>query len=189
MRRRRADAQRHGEAILDAALQVLGSRPQASIEDVATAAGVSRQTVYAHFPSRDALVAAALERASADAMAAVDAAAPDEGSATDALLRLLSASWDAFRHHRLIFEAAGADRAADADARHVPMTERLDALVRRGQRAGEFAADLDPGWVVAAVIALGHAAGERAVREQVPLDVAEAQFTSSVLRLCGPDGP
>jgi AcrR family transcriptional regulator len=32
---------------------VLSAQPEASVEDIARAAGVSRQTVYAHFPSRE----------------------------------------------------------------------------------------------------------------------------------------
>ncbi|MGR6999045.1 helix-turn-helix domain-containing protein [Yinghuangia aomiensis] len=53
-RRRRADAQRSIDAILDAARRLLGDRLDVGMEDIAAAAGVTRQTVYAHFPSRDA---------------------------------------------------------------------------------------------------------------------------------------
>lgn len=56
MRRRRADAERSNAAILDAAAGVLAQRPQASIEEIAKAAGISRQTVYAHFPAREVLL-------------------------------------------------------------------------------------------------------------------------------------
>jgi AcrR family transcriptional regulator len=40
------DAERSISAILDAASRVLGERPDASVEDIAKAAGISRQTVY-----------------------------------------------------------------------------------------------------------------------------------------------
>jgi serine phosphatase RsbU (regulator of sigma subunit) len=49
--------------VLLAAVELLRSDPDASIEDVADAAGVSRATVYRHFGSRVELVEAARERA------------------------------------------------------------------------------------------------------------------------------
>jgi serine phosphatase RsbU (regulator of sigma subunit) len=49
--------------VLLAAVELLQSDPDASIEDVADAAGVSRATVYRHFRSRVELVEAARERA------------------------------------------------------------------------------------------------------------------------------
>ena len=45
----RADAERSIAAILDAAVQVLAARPDAGMGEIAKAAGVARQTVYAHF--------------------------------------------------------------------------------------------------------------------------------------------
>ena len=45
----RADAERSIAAILDAAVQVLADRPEAGMGEIAKAAGVARQTVYAHF--------------------------------------------------------------------------------------------------------------------------------------------
>jgi hypothetical protein len=45
--------------------------------EVAAAAGVTRQTVYAHFPSRDALIGALLHAAGAETVAAMDAARLD----------------------------------------------------------------------------------------------------------------
>ncbi len=61
--------QHNAERVLVAAVELLRSEPDASVEDIADAAGVSRATVYRHFRSRVELVAAAQERAqqSADA--------------------------------------------------------------------------------------------------------------------------
>ena len=58
---RRADAIRNEARILDAASQLLGHTPEASLGDIAAAAGVSRSTLYRRFPSRADLLAA-LER-------------------------------------------------------------------------------------------------------------------------------
>ncbi|MEP9391816.1 TetR/AcrR family transcriptional regulator [Gordonia sp. VNK1] len=49
--------------ILDAAASTLRRDPGASIEAIATAAGMSRATVHRHYPNRDVLVSALRERA------------------------------------------------------------------------------------------------------------------------------
>jgi serine phosphatase RsbU (regulator of sigma subunit) len=59
----RSDAEHNAARVLLAAVELLRSRPDASVEDVAEAAGVSRATVYRHFRSRVELVAAAQEHA------------------------------------------------------------------------------------------------------------------------------
>jgi AcrR family transcriptional regulator len=99
----RADAQRSIERILDAAVQELALDPEASMAAVARRAGVVRATVYVHFPTREALVAAVTERAMAEAADAVRAAEPDRGDPADALRRVLEAAWRVLaRHHALV---------------------------------------------------------------------------------------
>ena len=65
-RRRRADAERNIEAILDAALRLFTASTNVSMTDIAHAAGVGRVTLYAHFPSREDLVDAVVERSLAE---------------------------------------------------------------------------------------------------------------------------
>ena len=55
---RRADALKNIAAILDAATAALARDPDASINDIAQAAGVGRVTLYGHFGSRAALLSA-----------------------------------------------------------------------------------------------------------------------------------
>ena len=55
-------ASRNVEAILDAAEELLQSQRHANISAVAAQAGVSRVTVYAHFPAWAAILEAAVER-------------------------------------------------------------------------------------------------------------------------------
>ena len=58
----RGDAQRNRERILSAAGYELERNPQASMQQVATVAGVGRSTLYRHFPIRGDLVRALRER-------------------------------------------------------------------------------------------------------------------------------
>lgn len=59
----RADAQRNRARILDAAETVFGELgPRASTEEVARRAGVAIGTVFRHFPTKDALLAAIMKR-------------------------------------------------------------------------------------------------------------------------------
>ena len=59
---RRATAERNVAAILDAAEELLSQAGPASMAAVAARAGVSRVTVYAHFPTWEALLEAVVER-------------------------------------------------------------------------------------------------------------------------------
>lgn len=160
-RRRRADARHNAEAILDAASRVLGERPEAGLADVAKAAGISRQTVYAHFPSRDALVNALIERATARVVAALEAADLETGPADAALVRLLEVGWASFDADPFLLQLSTPPVTPEQDRdRHAPILERLHALIERGRREGDIDPDLAVGWVLACVLALGHAAGE-----------------------------
>lgn len=62
-RRRRSDAQGNIDAIVQAAGELLSVEPEASIEEIASAASVSRATVYRHFGTRGELVRAARQHA------------------------------------------------------------------------------------------------------------------------------
>ncbi|MCI3928961.1 TetR/AcrR family transcriptional regulator [Streptomyces sp. AN091965] len=189
-RRRRADAERSRTAVLDAAVRLLRRRPDAGMAAVAEAAGVSRQTVYAHFSSRDDLLAAAVDRITEDAVAAMDAAALGEGPAVQALLRFLDASWASFENNAWLLQAPSAAGSAERDdARHEPVTERLVRLVERGQEAGEFTPGLAPRWLVAMTVALGHAAGDEVAAGRVPSAAAGAALRTTVLRVLGATEP
>jgi AcrR family transcriptional regulator len=185
-RRRRADAERSIAAILDAAIPLLGERPDASMEDIAEAAGVTRQTVYAHFSSRDALLGAVVARVTEQVAAAIDAAELDRGSATDALVRFVETSWQILERTPLLLRLpvvpVGPREELD---RHEPITSRLAELIRRGQRGGEFDREMSPEWLLAATIALGHAAGEQVSAGLMPVEVAAAAYRRSLLRVFG----
>src|SRR5258708_37407490 len=89
--RRRAIADRNVQAILDAAEELIRARAPVTIAGVATAAGVSRVTVYAHFATAEALLEAVLSRAVGPAARVLAAPRPGEGAPLGALGRLAGA--------------------------------------------------------------------------------------------------
>lgn len=186
-RKRRADGLRSRASILDSAVQVLNTDPDASVDAIATTAGVTRQTVYAHFASRERLLAAVLDRITDEAVAAIDAADLDSGPAADALLRLLDAGRPASgRHPVLLQKLASLPVSPQADRhRHAPVAERLKRIVQRGQQAGEFDSRLSPDWLVAVTVKLGHAAGEEVDAGRMTRDEAAMALRTSLLRVFG----
>ena len=184
-RRRRSDARRSIDAIIGAARTVLGERPDASMEDIAAAAGVTRQTVYVHFPSRDALIAALLHALGAETVAAIDAARLDTAPAADALRRFLDIGWQLIRDNPYLLGPVPPGTRPGSNDPHLAVTAQLERLIRRGQRAGDFDRTPSAGWVAAAILALGHTAAEQVAAGRLTTSKAVAMLLDSTLRLCG----
>jgi TetR/AcrR family transcriptional repressor of mexCD-oprJ operon len=176
--RRRATAERNVEAILDAAEALLEERRDASIAAVAAAAGVSRVTVYAHFPTRGALLEAVVARTVRRASATLEAADPDAGAPADVLERIVAAGWSELQRHEAVARAASEEIAADVRQRaHETAFLPVRRLVERGQRERAFRTDLPVDWLVAALFALMHAAADEVRSKR--LDPTEAPKTLS----------
>lgn len=157
-RRRRSDAERSIAAIVDAAIDGFSRRPDVSMSEIATAAGVGRVTLYAHFPSREALIEAATERVLAEASVSLAAADLDRGPAVDALGRMVRTSWSVLDRYRGILEAERGLTPSALRRHHSDVLERMDRLIARGQAESVFRTDLPRGWLVAVCYSLFHAA-------------------------------
>jgi AcrR family transcriptional regulator len=186
-RRRRSDARRSVAAILNAARSVLEQRPDASMEEIATVAGVTRQTVYAHFPSRDALVGTIIDQAGAEFLDALDAADLDTRTPTEALSGFLEIGWRLVRRYLplLLNSTVAHPQTDDPGDPHHPVTTRLEQIIRRGQRTGEFDRALPPAWLADAILRLGHTAAAHEASGQRGAAKAAALLRESALRLCG----
>jgi TetR/AcrR family transcriptional repressor of mexCD-oprJ operon len=150
-RHRRADALRNEASVLDAAARVLTENASATIPDIAAASGVARATIYRHFPTRDALLGALMERALAEVGDAFASARVEEGSAREAFARLVAglvALGDRYRF--LLTESRRPDYSKD-HATEQMFRSQLIALIERGQRSGEFRLDVPASWANAVV--------------------------------------
>jgi AcrR family transcriptional regulator len=158
--RQRADARRNVEAILDAAKTCLAADPEASLNEIATAAGVGRMTLYGHFRTRSDLVAQVLARAVASADDVLGQL-PTSGDPLADLGRLIEASWQIVSQQRDILRAAQHELSSD-DLRgtHDRVMRRLDALITRGRRSGAFRSDVPKRWLTTAAYSLMHAAAD-----------------------------
>lgn len=183
VRRRRADADRSRAAILEAAVALLDEQPDAGLERIAEAAGVTRQTVYAHFSSRGALLDAVLDQLTAEMLTAIETLDLDEGPAPATVLRLIDLAWRAFERHPLLLHLP---QTGTRDERHDPVTDRFDHLIRRGQRAGEITRELPADWLVTTVIALGHAAGESVAARRLTARAAAKTLHTTITRILQP---
>ncbi|GAA0999914.1 hypothetical protein GCM10009555_101750 [Acrocarpospora macrocephala] len=145
------DAERSIARIVSAARETLSGDPNASVDDIAKAAGVGRMTLYGHFRTRAELVEAAL----ADAMRAGDevlSAVDLTGDAQDALARLLDSSWSLVAESMALLTAAqGTLPPGRVLQLHAAPAQRVEELIRRGQNEAAFRTDLPITWLVSAV--------------------------------------
>lgn len=179
---RQAISERNLAAILDGAERLIERGKQASVSAVASEAGVSRVTVYAHFRDRRRLLEALLERALQRATSAFASANPEIGPAPEALARLIAASWEELARNDAIARAAAAELSPDAIRQaHEAARAVYRALLERGHREGAFRTDLPPDWLLTGFQGLIHAAAE-AVRanELEPIQALDALSTSTL---------
>jgi AcrR family transcriptional regulator len=162
----RADAARNRARLLDVADRVFSERGVgASTEEVARAAGVGIGTVFRHFPTKEALLAAVLgaRLATLADEAEALAGAADPGAALTDYVRLVvghaktkNAYGDALAGHDLSAvkaEVGGRLRAA------------LAVLLERAQVAGAVRAELRPADLMALLVGASRAV-EQVVDEQ-----------------------
>ncbi|MGV8895042.1 MAG: TetR/AcrR family transcriptional regulator [Rhodoglobus sp.] len=175
----RSDASRNHIAIVDAALNTLSEAPFASMADIAAVAGVSRGTLYGHFPSRRTLVVAALGRASF-ALKEVFTHLDPALASQDALGALVATSWRELGHFAGILMAAQIDlSAAELERlRNVPVAG-IVSFLERGRVAGAFRSDQDVGWQVACILAVLHLGALRIAAGRPESNVAD-EMTSTV---------
>lgn len=186
-RQRRADAERSIEAILTAALQrVQGGGTLDNMTAIARAAGLSRATLYAHFPTREALMAAAVRHSVTLAEEALRDVEPqfENAPAAEALTELLRCSWQVLERNRSLYRvAAEAISAPGLRAHTEPILGRVGRLISRGQHEGAFRADLPGDWLVETTYTLMHLAAEQVNDGRLAADTAADVVTTTIVSI------
>ncbi|ODT73295.1 MAG: TetR family transcriptional regulator [Pelagibacterium sp. SCN 63-23] len=158
---RRADAR--PDEVLDAAMEIFAEQgfAAAKVEDIARRAGVSKGTVYLYFSSKDAIIAAIIERAVAPvATGALPRIAAHEGDPREPITMLLRAIGDLLSDSRKLaipklFLREGMNIPAIAEIYRRNVLDRampvLTDLVARGVASGHFR-PVDPALTVRSII-------------------------------------
>ena len=143
----RADARRNREAVLEAAVRLLGERPDASMQEVADASGVGRTTVYRHFPNRDELVKGLFMRVVNESMAMSWRLVEQDPPAAELYRQMgrealeITYRYRFLRAHNDLLEDALTE--AGVGLPNDPMVEYLT----RAQGRGELRADMPAQWL------------------------------------------
>ncbi|MQA05643.1 MAG: TetR family transcriptional regulator [Streptosporangiales bacterium] len=183
-RTRRSDAEANVARIHAVTLDLLGRGRDPSMAEIAAAAGLSRQTLYSHYPGRPALYEALVAYLVAEVAGALDDELPADPAA--GLEAWLIRAWQLIDDYPALLNPglfAGV-RRTDVVAEHEPITGGLRRQLDNAAEHGVLAAGASPEWLVAAVIALGHAAGQEVAAGRMSSAAAGAAFRTGVLRLC-----
>ncbi|MER5663319.1 TetR/AcrR family transcriptional regulator [Streptomyces mirabilis] len=136
---RRSDARSNRTRILATARQKLRDNPDASLDSIAQVAGVARRTLYGHFFSRPALVAALTQEAGQAFQQAFATARVPGADPLEATARMALAAWAVGDQYRMLISLGRRDLGDEATrAALAPAREEATATVRRGQDEGVF---------------------------------------------------
>src|SRR5215217_5016865 len=128
--------ERVAAAILDGAARLfVVEGEQASMNDVAAAAGVARATVYRYFPNRQALLDELAEAAISDADARLTSARIDEVPPEEGIARAVRALGDVGDSFVLLSRER---MRSDRERFERMLTQPLRMLFERGQASGEI---------------------------------------------------
>jgi len=143
------------QQILEAAFRVFGTRGlhQATLDDVARAAGITKGTIYLYFPSKAALFSAMLKARVNDLLPPMEASGGRSTPSVHRQLLLLAQRLYQFfkspaylaMYRTMVGEAPQFPEAAALLYREgiLPANRRLAEVIRRGIASGEFRA-VDP---------------------------------------------
>jgi TetR/AcrR family transcriptional regulator, mexCD-oprJ operon repressor len=137
-----------GATIIESAARLLAARHDASIAEIAAAAGVSRATIYHHFPTRGELLRALADSASAEAQQRLADANLDNVPIDDAIARAARALVALGNR----YPAAVQDPTMLGTNRTIH--EPLAALLQRGQADGRIRSDVPLHCLLESLLAL-----------------------------------
>lgn len=176
----RSDGQRNKRLIVDAAAAALMENPQASISEIADRAGLTRATVYRHYPDRDGLVRAVALMASREIV-------PELLKTMRALswnesMQLLAEQAMALgaRYHDLILMVAP---HLEETARITVEGEPIQAEIAARRELGEITSPLSDAWLALCIRSLCLAGIGRLTHQGQDVAEATAELATALQRL------
>lgn len=142
------------DQLLRAAADFLGRRPNATQDEIAAAVGVSRATLHRHFSGRLALMKALEDLAIVEMRKVLETVQLHEGSATEALRRLVLACQPVSPYLALLYSQSQELELANTITTWQEIDDAITALFQRGQREGDFRPDLTAAWLTEAFYSL-----------------------------------
>src|SRR6202044_3762003 len=160
-RKPRADALLNRQRILDVAKQAFARHgANASLDDIASEAGVGPGTLYRHFPTREELLQA-VYRSELEKLAAAERRFAQSMPPIEALRAWLLLFVDAIAAKQLIAPALNTllgDPKKVFEASYAKMHQAIRALVKRAIKNGDIRKDLDPIDLLRALIGVSNVA-------------------------------
>ncbi len=149
---RHALQERVAAAVLEAAAHTLASQgEQASMNDVAVAAGVARATVYRYFPNRKALLEALAGVAVSDATSRLAAARLDEVAVNEGVSRAVRALVEVGEYLLVVTR----ERVRpDPEQFEQGINRPLCRLFERGRASGALRDDVPSSWLTESLVGL-----------------------------------
>lgn len=141
--------ERVAAAIIEAAAAVFAERGDASMNEVARAAGVARGTVYRYFQGREALLEALGSVAMEHAAQGLAAARLDEVAIDEAFTRAVRALVLVGDYFVVLARERASVQPAEFERR---INGVLRALLERGRILGEIRADVPVAWLVETLV-------------------------------------
>jgi len=157
------------ERIVHAALTLVGERglDGVSMTDLANAAGVSRQTLYNHFPDVGSVVADAISQHDAEALQQLTTSLSVCHTPRDAVIQLVHhfGALGSQGHHYELDHALSAAAQEHLATYAAAIRDLIHATLTQGVESGSFREDLDPGTDTALVYALLNGVTQAVARE------------------------
>jgi AcrR family transcriptional regulator len=141
----------HHDALLAGATEVLLHQPTASLAEVAAALGISRTTLYARFPTRQALLVALAQAAMDLVEKALVEARLDDADVPGSLRRAVDLLVPLGPRAEFLLRERSLDTEPELVARYAALDVPLAEFVSNAQAAGRLRRDLPTWWVVASL--------------------------------------
>ena len=163
----RRDPERTRARILEAARAEFARRGLggARVDQITARAGSNKRMIYYYFGNKEALFLAALESAYEHIRKAEQSLKLTDLDPAEGMRRLVQFTWEYYLAHpefitllnsENLHRARHLKKSKEIRALHSPLVMMLDALLRRGRRAGVFRRGVDPVQLYISIAALGY---------------------------------